>query len=274
MASLAKLFKIMNIGVIGQGFVGNAVYQKFKHYYNVLTYDLISDLSNSSYENLVNNCKIIFVCVPTPMNIDGSCNIESVSKVLASLNLKTKAIIVNKSTVIPGTTENFNKKFKNLKVVFNPEFLRERNAVEDFNNENRIILGGPKSAINELKKIYLNVFPNASMVLTESKHAEMIKYLTNSFLASKVSFANEMYELCKALNLDYDKVVEYATLDERLGKSHWAVPGFEGDFGFGGRCFPKDLSAIINLTDKLGTTNIFLKSINQSNIEVKKRLKF
>tara|TARA_Y100000739_G_C20333898_1_gene340187 strand:- start:314 stop:649 length:336 start_codon:yes stop_codon:yes gene_type:complete len=98
----------------------------------------------------------------------------------------------------------------------------------------------------------------------------MIKYFTNSFLASKVSFANEMYELCCALGLDYDKVVEYATLDNRLGNSHWSVPGPDGDFGFGGHCFPKDLSAIIKLSEKLGTTNIVLKAVDENNKKVRK----
>ena len=260
----------MNIGIIGQGFVGNAVYKKFKNFFNVYTYDIISELSNSTYDNLIKKCKIIFICIPTPMNKDGSCNLEKVREVLSKLNKRTKSIIVNKSTVIPGTTESFNKEFKNLEIVFNPEFLTERNAVEDFSNQDRIILGGPRPATTELKQIYSTVFPKAYVIKTGSKHAEMIKYFTNCFLASKVSFSNEMYELCSALDLDYDKVVEYATLDNRLGNSHWAVPGPDGDLGFGGHCFPKDLSAIINLSEKLGIANNVLKAVNKTNNLVRK----
>ena len=260
----------MNIGIIGQGFVGNAVYQKFKNFFNVYTFDLVSKLCNSSYEELTNNCEIIFVCIPTPMNKDGSCNVELVKKVLSKLNKKTKAIIVNKSTVVPGTTDEFNKQFKNLEIVFNPEFLTERNAIEDFNNQERIILGGPRPATTVLKQIYSTVFPDAYVIKTGSTHAEMIKYFTNCFLANKVSFANEMHELCTALDLDYDKVVEYATLDNRLGNSHWAVPGPDGDFGFGGHCFPKDLSAIIKMTEDLATTNNILKSTQKTNDKLRK----
>ena len=260
----------MNIGIIGQGFVGNAVYQKFKNFYNIYTFDLVSELCNSTYDELVNKCEIIFVCVPTPMNKDGSCNIELVREVLLRLNQETKAIIVNKSTVIPGSTKIFNDQFKNLEIVFNPEFLTERNAVEDFNNQERIILGGPRPATTELKQIYSTVFPSAYVIKTGSTHAEMIKYFTNCFLANKVSFANEMHELCTALNLDYDKVVEYATLDNRLGNSHWAVPGPDGDFGFGGHCFPKDLSAIIKMTEDLATTNNVLKSTKKTNDKLRK----
>ena len=114
------------------------------------------------------------------------------------------------------------------------------------------------------------MFPKAHIVKTGSTHAEMIKYFTNCFLATKVSFANEMHELCVGLNLDYDKVVEYAILDDRLGSSHWSVPGPDGDFGFGGHCFPKDLSAIINITKKLGTINNVLKSVKETNDKVRK----
>jgi UDPglucose 6-dehydrogenase len=260
----------MNIGIIGQGFVGKAVFKKFKSFFKVYTHDIITELCNSSYDDLVKNCKVIFVCIPTPMNKDGSCNIELVRNVLHRLNKETKAIIVNKSTVPPGTTENFNLEFENLQIVFNPEFLTERNSFEDFNNQNRIILGGPRPASTELKQIYSTVFPNAYVIKTGSKHAEMIKYFTNCFLANKISFANEMYDLCNALNLDYDKIVEYATLDNRLGNSHWAVPGPDGDFGFGGHCFPKDLSAIIKMTDDLGTINGTLKSVLKTNDKVRK----
>mgnify|MGYP006147574035 CR=1 FL=1 len=116
----------MNIGIIGQGFVGNAVFEKFKNFFNVYTFDLISELCNSTHDELVNKCEIIFVCVPTPMNKDGSCNIELVREVLLKLNQETKAIVVNKSTVIPGTTKIFNDQFKNLEIVFNPSSFISR----------------------------------------------------------------------------------------------------------------------------------------------------
>ena len=260
----------MNIGIIGQGFVGYAVYQKFKSFFNVYTFDILEDKCNSTFDNLILNCSVIFICVPTPMNKDGSCDVEIVRNVLSKINKVKKAIIVNKSTVIPGTTEKFNKEFENLEIIFNPEFLTERNSIEDFNNQDRIIIGGDNSVVKKLEKIYSSVFPNTKIVLTGSKNAEMIKYFTNCFLANKVSFSNEMYELCSKLNLDYKEVVKYSSMDRRLGKSHWAVPGPDGDFGFGGHCFPKDLSAIIKLTNDLGTTNYLLKSIQNTNDKFRK----
>ena len=266
----AMIEETHKIGIIGQGFVGNALYQKFKNYFSVYTYDLNSKLCNSNLEDIYNNCSIIFVCLPTPMNIDGSCNIDIVESEINKINKYSKSIVVIKSTVLPNTTEKFNLKYNNVQIVFNPEFLTERNAVEDFNNQNRIILGGPRPATTKLKQIYSKVFPKAHIIKTGSTHAELVKYFTNCFLASKVSFANEMYDLSNALGLDYDKVVEYSILDERLGISHWAVPGPDGDKGFGGHCFPKDLSAIIKLTDKLGTTNNVLKSVKKTNDKLRK----
>jgi len=258
----------MKIGIVGQGFVGNAVYQKFKEYYEVLTYDLDETKSNSTFEE-VSRCNYVFTCLPTPMNSDGSCNtdiVESVIKQIDEIGV-TKGIVV-KSTIVPGTTESWNQKF-NTNIVFNPEFLTERNAVKDYENQNRIILGGPRPTTTYLKRIFSKAFPKAHIIKTDSTHAEMVKYLTNCFLATKVSFANEIYELCGELDIDYDKVVEYATYDERLGKSHWGVPGHDGDLGFGGHCFPKDLSALIQLSIQLGTCNNVLESVQITNNQVR-----
>ena len=258
------------IGIIGQGFVGNAVYQKFKNYFDVLTYDLDESKSNSTKEDLLFKCNTIFLCLPTPMNTDGSCNVDILQRELENIDLITdnqeiKKTIVIKSTISPGTTDKWNSSYESLDIVFNPEFLTEANAVEDFNNQNRIILGGPRPATTELRRMYSKVFPKAHIIKTDSTHAEMVKYLTNSFLATKVSFANEIYQICDKLNIDYDKVVEYATLDDRLGKSHWNVPGPDGDFGFGGHCLPKDLSALIYLAMSLDTETNVLNAVEETN---------
>jgi UDPglucose 6-dehydrogenase len=262
------------IGIIGQGFVGNAVFQKFKNYYDVFTYDLDESKSNSNSNEIVYKCKNIFVCLPTPMNTDGSCNISIVESVLNEIdliadNLETERNIIIKSTILPGTIEKWNHRFESLNIIFNPEFLTEANAVEDYDNQNRIILGGPRPTTTELKQIFSKVFPKAHIIKTDSTHAEMVKYLTNTFLATKVSFANEIYQLCNKLEIDYDKVVEYATYDDRLGKSHWSVPGPDGDYGFGGHCFPKDLSAIIKLSKDLNTLNNILKATQSTNDKVR-----
>ena len=260
----------MNIGIIGQGFVGNAVYKKFKNFFNVLTYDKKLSLCNSTLDEIKENCKIIFVCVPTPMNQDGSCDFSIVENLINKLSDKKDLIVINKSTIVPGSTDYFNLKFKKIQVVFNPEFLTERNAVKDYENQDRIIIGGPRPATTIIKNIFSKVFPKSKIIKTGSTHAEMIKYFTNCFLATKVSFANEMFQLCEKLGLDYDKVVEYSITDKRIGITHLNVPGHDGDLGFGGHCLPKDLEAILNLTEKIGTVNNVLKSVKKTNNKIRK----
>jgi len=259
----------MNIGIIGQGFVGNAVYQKFKNYYEIKTFDLDETKSNSTKEEVMNQ-DTVFVCLPTPMSKDGSCYLGIVENVLKEINdSQTNKTVVVKSTIPPGSTAKWNEKFTNLNIAFNPEFLTERNAVKDYENQNRIILGGPRSATTLLKQVFSKVFPKAHIIKTDSTHAEMVKYLTNTFLSVKVSFANEIYQLCEGLDIDYDKVVEYATYDNRLGDSHWSVPGHDGDYGFGGHCFPKDLSALLFLSKELGTLSNVLQATQDTNNKVR-----
>jgi UDPglucose 6-dehydrogenase len=238
----------MEIGIIGQGFVGNAVYQKFKNYYNVKTFDIKGRIHCNSNEQEVFDSEVVFICLPTPMNKDGSCHTNIVEKAIKRVvELGTSKIVVIKSTVPPGTTERLNKLYSNLDIVFNPEFLTEANAVDDYNRQKRIILGGPRKSTTKLKPLFSKAFPKAHIIKTDPTYAEMIKYVTNCFLATKVSFANEMYDVCEGLGVDYDKVIEYACYDERLGTSHWSVPGPDGDRGYGGHCFPKDVKALIKV---------------------------
>ena len=195
----------MKIGIIGQGFVGNAVYQKFKNYFDILTYDIDETKCNSDFHYIKKGCDTIFLCLPTPMYEDGTCNTSIVEIMLSQINgygpNKSYDIVI-KSTIPPGTTEEWNERFEKLNIVFNPEFLTEANAVSDYENQNRIILGGPRPATTRLKRIFTKVFPKAHIIKTGSRHAEMVKYVTNAFLATKVSFANEMYQICQALDID------------------------------------------------------------------------
>ena len=268
--------KETTLGIIGQGFVGNAMYQGFKDFYPVLTYDkYIEEKSNSTLENLVMNSDVIFSCVPTPMTDVGECYTGIVEEVLGNVNNIciandiTNKIVVIKSTVIPGTTKRMNDMFENIDVIFNPEFLTEANAVNDWKNQNRIILGGLNKVTAKVKPIFKKVFPQVPIVKTDSKYAEMVKYVINTFLATKVSFANEIYQLCKVMDIDYDKVIEYAQYDDRLGKSHWSVPGPDGELGFGGHCFPKDVQALIYEAFQLGLQPMMLTATLGKNDEVR-----
>jgi UDPglucose 6-dehydrogenase len=208
---------------------------------------------------------------------DGSADLSIVEGVLQELaDAPGERIAVVKSTVPPGSTENWNKKFSSqgLHVIFNPEFLTEANALDDMRNQNRIVLGGPRPWINEVKQIFQAAFPQVPLIKTSSTTAEMVKYMTNNFLTVKVAFANEMAQICEALdnsglNVDYDKVVEYAKYDKRLGESHWSVPGPDGHLGFGGHCFVKDLNAMIKVADNLNVDTPVMDGSWKKNLEVR-----
>ena len=130
----------LNLGIVGNGFVGNAVYQKFKNYYEVFTYDIQAMLCNSTIEEVC-QCDHIFICLPTPMDKEGKCHIGIVEETLAFVDKHSKAkTAIIKSTVVPGTTRSIKEEYKNLRIAFNPEFLTERHARFDFLNQSRIIM--------------------------------------------------------------------------------------------------------------------------------------
>lgn len=275
------------IGIIGKGFVGNAVFEGMKHAFNIACYDKASGLHLYNKETntvIVSNESSIedgmkavidysngpvFICLPTPMNSDGSCNTDIVTNAVKMLDSMCKdRVFVIKSTVPPGTTLHLNEKCEN-RVCFNPEFLTERNSIEDFKNQDRIIVGGPREGTNVLKQMYETAYPDVPVTKTSSTVAELVKYTTNCFLATKVAFANEMKLICDELNEDYDKVVEYATKDKRLGSSHWAVPGPDGKVGFGGKCFCKDLNALMSLMRKHGVKPYTMEGAWESNLAIR-----
>ena len=268
----------MKIGIVGQGYVGTAIKVVFESYYELETYDKFStSKSTCNLFDLVAECEIIFVCVPTPMNTDGSCHTDIVESVVKEIDdwmrrkgKKEKPIVVLKSTVPPGTTDRLHKKYKNINVIFNPEFLSEANFIEDFKNQTRVILGGTRKGTNVLRQVYSKVFPTAHIIKTGSITAEMVKYMTNAYLATKVSFSNEIKQICDKLDIDYDKVVEYATLDERLGKTHLGVPGPDGDLGFGGHCLPKDINALISVAHEFDIVPEVLEAVVETNDKVRK----
>ncbi len=280
----------MNIGIIGQGFVGSAIREGLKNFYDIKAYDLDSNkcwnlVDTSSVDEVVWHSDIIFVCVPTPMRADGSCDTRilrsAIDNAYESLKNQSpspvhsdflnsqihKKTFVIKSTVPPGTTEDISKDYPRINLCFSPEFLTEANSFDDFKNQSRIIIGG--DGARNVKQMFRKVFPRIPIVITKSSTAEMVKYFTNCFLATKVTFANQMYDICEASDIDYDKVCEYALHDTRIGKSHLAVPGPDGDRGFGGHCFPKDLSAMINFATKNNAGSALLQAVEFFNNDIR-----
>jgi UDPglucose 6-dehydrogenase len=256
----------INIGIIGLGYVGKACESIFSHYFNTYTFDINGSGSENSLKKLVDKVDIIFICVPTPMNNDSSCNLTIVEKVLCDINDYKNSVCIIKSTIPPGSSAIFEKKFKNLKIYFNPEFLTEANFIEDFKNQNRIIIGSSDSNFNIIEKIYQLSFPNAKLIKSSFEEAEMVKYFINAFLCVKVSYANELFNLCDKMNIDYNKVSEIAQYDDRLGNSHFKVPGPDGKFGFGGSCFPKDINSLMHIFNKEDIKSYILKAAWDRNV--------
>lgn len=263
---------MQKIGVIGQGFVGNAVREGMKNHFNVLAFDKDPNkFSNvSGIEEIVKQCEVVFVCVPTPMRLTGECDLTILHVALSEINnicqnLNRDIIVVIKSTIPPGTADMLDTLYSNCQIVFNPEFLTEANSIEDYKNQNRIVIGGKRPHTSIVRRIFAKAFPKVPIIKTSATIAETIKYVTNIFLATKVSFANEIYQLCEALDIDYDKVIEYAKYDVRLGSTHWDVPGPDGDFGYGGHCFPKDIAALKTLMDSLNVDSTVIDAVIAKN---------
>jgi len=258
----------MNIGIIGLGYVGNAVKHYFENKIPVYSYDINNEGSESSLYNLAKKSSLLFVCLPTPMLKNGSSNIEIIKDVLQELDdLKLSNIhIVVKSTIPVGTTDYFSKKFKYLNICFNPEFLTENNSIKDYENQKRIIIGSNKN-FKTVNDFFTKYFSDAKIIIKKPKEAEMIKYVSNTFLAVKVSYANEIFEFCKKNEINYGNIMEVLKDDSRLGHSHWMVPGPDNKKGYGGSCFPKDISSFISQFENSGVEPIILQSSWKRNCE-------
>lgn len=248
-----------NIGIIGKGFVGGAMYENFKDVFNTLVWDIDeSKRTVTTFKEFVDKSDVIFICVPTPMKQNGECDVFVVSSVIDDIaQVDRNKYVIIKSTVTPGTTERLASDF-NMKIAFNPEFLTEAKAVKDFQSQSLIVLGADDDQIGTvMARIYYEfnnkVGNQAHVIQRTTKEAELFKYLANSFLATKVIFANEFKILCDKVGVDYSRIAEVAALDKRLGHTHWRVPGPDGKLGFGGSCFPKDTAALLAYADEVET---------------------
>lgn len=287
-----------SIAVIGNGFVGGSLTTVFaERACKVYVYDKANKLAPggeslgaSNIESFVNRVEsksqfsnVYFVCLPTPMARDGSADVSIVESVLKELSdIPGERIAVVKSTVPPGTTKSWNDMFKQtgLSVIHNPEFLREASALDDMRNQDRILLGGPKKSVNVVRDVYKTIFPKTRIYKTSSTNTEFVKYVTNCSLAIKLSFANEVFQLVNKFDpeeADFDRIIELTTLDQRLGKSHWQVPGpMPADDGtnrllpgWAGSCFVKDANALIYLGSVLGIDMKTLRGAWEKNLEVR-----
>ena len=262
------------IGIVGNGFVGSAVRYGFSPSVGcdaeVKVYDKDPNKSTDKLSDVIKS-DIIFLSVPTPSNLDGSMNIDIVDRALTDIDEhSTNAVILLRSTVVPGTTKKLQDKYPNLRLVFNPEFLTERSANFDFINQDRVILGGDINDVEVAEDLFKSRFGSTLSILkTNYETAELIKYMTNTFFATKISFLNDMKLIADKSGVIWEDAVDGFIRDGRVGHSHLNVPGHDGKYGFGGSCFPKDIQALINFGKELGVEMSVLEGAWKTNLKVR-----
>ena len=255
----------MKIGIVGGGFVGSATALLECKDISIIIYDIDPTKCyprGTSIKDLI-GLDFIFVCVPTPSYSTGECNTTIVENCIATLKENGVTNIVLRSTVPPGTSDR-------LGVGFMPEFLTEANWANDFYLTSAWVFAGTSaqnvqfqqllSLAKENKRIH-----NDKLISVTSTEAEMIKYVRNSYLATKVSFFNEMSNICERLHINYENVRSAVCEDSRIGQSHSRVPGPDGHRGFGGTCLPKDTNALLHFMIKNEVKSYILASAIERN---------
>jgi UDPglucose 6-dehydrogenase len=249
------------IGVMGTGMVGGALIRYFEKKGIVpIQFDPPKNIGSAEE---INTADVIFIAVPTPYDEEkGGFDLSYVDQAIGVLT--GEKIIVLKSTILPGTTDAMQAKYPQHKLLFNPEFLTEATADQDMNYPDRQIIGYTEKSFTVAGDIMM-LMPLAPFErIIPAKEAEMVKYFGNTWFATKVVFANQIYDLCQKMGINYDIVKESAAPDKRIGPSHLEV--FHKEYrGYGGKCLPKDTRALIQLGDKLGAEMKLLKQVEEIN---------
>lgn len=248
----------MMIVIVGNGVVGNATGRHLKEIegQDVRFYDVIKEKRDIEFKDIF-KADFLFICLPTP-TIKGKQVLTILNDFMRSIK-EYKGIIVIKSTVIPGTCERYMWEY-NLRVNHFPEFLTEANAYKDACNPDRFIIAGEDRF--EILQLYKKTEPHI-FLFEDTKTSEMIKYANNYFLALKVAYANEMYDMCEKAGIKYFDVQMAISADSRIGSSHLNI---SKERGFGGMCFPKDTVALLN---KFPNSKI-LKAMIEYNTSIRK----
>lgn len=257
----------MKVGIIGLGFVGNALEKVINSNVSIIKIDPKLGTSVRDLEN--QECNILFISVPTPMDEGGGQDLKIVTKVLKEIEkYSTDSLVVMKSTILPDKIESLSKDFPSF--VYNPEFLRERHAFEDLKNSPFFIFGGDKKNSKKLANFYKShtSCEATDFNYTDVKTASLVKYAINSFLATKVVFFNELRNVYINSESEgsWENFIQLISKDIRIGSSHMSVPGPDGRFGFGGACFPKDTSALARYAKNLNAhMELLEKAISLNN---------
>lgn len=273
--------KVASVGIVGMGFIGSAITRVFSEYTKVYCYDIAKEYDN--YTKVIEQ-PIIFVCLPTPMLPDGNVDTSTVQGAFEKLakNLPDDhcPIVVLKSTVPPDALLNWHVQFSDhFTLVFSPEFLTERTAQLDMQQANRHIFGFTSDSsvltfdvpneLQDLHDLFDARYPCVPFYYTSYQQASLVKYFTNVFFATKLSLFNEYYEMCMNYNLSYDQVIGLTMMDQRIGRSHFKIPGPDGQTGWSGSCFPKDIQGFTRLAESMGASCEMAKAAWNVNLQMR-----
>ncbi len=268
--------KNTTVGIMGMGFVGGAICRGFGLHTKVRAYDV--DPKRSTHDiKQVANCEFVFIAVPTPASQEGRgpadlSILQDALEASLSHNANDNTIFIIKSTIPPGTIRQLTEQFPSLsgRLVHSPEFLTERNADIDFATPARLVVGGDKQeAVERVRDLYTHRFPGVQIFCLRSREAELVKYMCNCFFAVKVTFFNEMRLLADELNMDWDGVLQAVLAHGTIARSHTDVPGHDGKRGYGGKCFPKDVGAMIHLMNGMDIAPHLLEAAQEQNESIR-----
>ena len=239
------------VGIVGCGFVGGAL-KRWLEEYNADNVELLISDPPKGFNDNMETADVIFISIHVPTEDDGSQDLTLVKQIISTL--PDKPIFI-RTTVLPGTSDKLSHEFKK-RIYFMPEFLTERTAYEDFCSQTMVFTGE-----FELLK---NIFPEKQLIEMTSLEAEITKYAHNVFGALKVTYFNGIFDICSRLNVNYQKVLEGILASEYINSTHTQVPGPDGYFGYGGKCFPKDVNAFIKQFEDYPIYDL-LKEMNSLN---------
>ena len=267
-----RMYRKLKLGIVGHGFVGKATDWGFNKRVDKYIVDprhntVVKDLKAFKPD-------MVFICVPTPMQDDGNQDSSIIETVIKELKIHCPDTIkIVKSTVLPSILEKLQLLEPNL--VYNPEFLREKHANEDFIKSDMIIFGGNRNISSKVSKAYKDHSrcKTREHLFVDLKTAALIKYSINTFLASKVIFFNELYSVFESLGVtdSWESITDIISRDKRIGKSHMSVPGHDGRKGFGGACFPKDSMALVKYAEENNTELNLLKTAIKTNNKIRSK---
>lgn len=244
----------LKMGIVGHGFVGKAV--EYAFYHPMINHFLVDPKYNTSIDNLIDWCpQIVFVCAPTPQNSEtGFVDASIVEDAVLKLMHHTPAFVIVKSTVTPDIVDRLYNSIdpKNFdRFAYNPEFLTEKSACEDFVNAEHHVFGGTDKACDELQQIY-DIFSSCKSdkyYRMSACEASFVKYATNAFLATKLTFFNQLRDVVDSFDCSYNMITRAMGADDRIGIKHTRVPGPDKKRGFGGACLPKDTMALLKFSE-------------------------